>query len=155
MNTLKDNSGFTLIEALIAMMVLSIGILALSTMQISSVEGNATANRLTIADTVAGDCYEHLLSLPYDHDSLDGEAKSNPHSLNELPTPRPQLPANVSSVTWTVTEWSNEDGFNNDGDGLTDEDDERGVKGITLTVNYRDKRAKRLTITFLKTELYQ
>lgn len=62
-------NGFTLIEVMIAMLLLTIGILAAGTMQISSLDGNSRANRLTQASTWAGDKIEALMSRSYD-DSL-------------------------------------------------------------------------------------
>lgn len=46
---IKNQNGVTLIEALIAMMVLAVGILAVNAMHISSTRGNTSANKLTIA----------------------------------------------------------------------------------------------------------
>jgi len=153
MNHIKNSLGFTLIESLIAMLVLSIGILALNTMQISSIKGNATASKLTIADTVATDCYEHILNLPYTHTALD--PTGNPHFINDLPDPKPQLPSTISRVSWEVTEWIHPDLLDNDGDGEVDESDEWNIKGVRLTVDYVDKHTKDFTVIFIKTELYQ
>lgn len=44
---LTEQSGFTLIEVLIAVVIFTIGILSVNAMQISSIKGNATANRIT------------------------------------------------------------------------------------------------------------
>ncbi|MBV5329869.1 MAG: prepilin-type N-terminal cleavage/methylation domain-containing protein [Chlorobium sp.] len=57
-----NQDGFTLIEAMIAMMLLTIGILPLFTMQIRAINGNATANSLTGASTRALDQIEQILS---------------------------------------------------------------------------------------------
>ncbi|WP_027363110.1 prepilin-type N-terminal cleavage/methylation domain-containing protein [Desulfospira joergensenii] len=150
MNLLKDNQGFTLIEALMAMLVLTIGILALNSMQVSSTRGNSSANNLTVASSVAGDGFERLLNLDYDDSTMD--PAGNPHDETELTGY--QLPAGVASISWNVAEWTNTDGTDNDGDGTTDEADELNIKLVSLTVNYQDQQAKTLTINFLKSELY-
>lgn len=148
MTILKNDQGFTLIESLIAMFVLAIGILALNTMQISSIRGNTTANKLTVTSTLAGNSYERLLNISYDDSTMDTDPASNPHSDAELTGL--QLPSHVSSVSWNVTEWTNTDNLDNDGDGVTDESDELNIKAVTLNVNYRDRGTKTLTISFYK-----
>ncbi len=156
MNILKNTQGFTLIEALIAMIVLTIGILALNTMQITSILGNATANKLTIASATGSNSFERLLNLPYDHSALD--PAGNPHNETELTGL--QLPTGVTSISWNVTEWTNTDGLNNDGDkntdgtDKTDESDELNIKLVNLNVHYTNRLAKTLTISFYKSELF-
>lgn len=66
MITTTDQKGFTLIEALIAMVILSIGVFSLYSMQISSMEGNSRARRITETATWGGDRLETLMTLPYD-----------------------------------------------------------------------------------------
>lgn len=46
-NKFKDNSGFTLLEVLIAVVIFTIGILSVNAMQISSMKGNSTSSRIT------------------------------------------------------------------------------------------------------------
>ena len=65
MTTTTNQKGFTLIEALIAMVILSIGVFSLYSMQISSIEGNSRASRITEAATWGSDRLETLMSLPY------------------------------------------------------------------------------------------
>ncbi len=65
------DQGFTLIEALVAIVVLTIGILAVYSMQIASVKGNATASRLTSASSLAADRVERILVLDYEDDVVD------------------------------------------------------------------------------------
>lgn len=67
---IKQNSGFSLIEVLIAMTVFAIGVLALAQMQIVSMSGNSTARRITGAATLAEAKLEELKSLSYSHADL-------------------------------------------------------------------------------------
>lgn len=153
MKPLLTQKGFTLIEALVAIVILTIGILSLYTMQVSSINGNATANHLTVATSVANNCYERLWNTPYDDATMTDTAGAKTHTQAELAGL--SLPQGVTSVLWGVTTWTNGDGINNDGDGVTDEDDETNIKFVALDVNYTDKAvAKTMTVTFYKSELF-
>ena len=55
--------GFTLVEVLIAMVILSIGVMAIQVMQITSVKGNDSSNRLTEASTLASARIDVLYGL--------------------------------------------------------------------------------------------
>jgi prepilin-type N-terminal cleavage/methylation domain-containing protein len=145
---IKNQNGFTLIEAMIAMMVLAVGILAINTMHVSSTQGNTSASKLTIAGATGENIYETLTNQSYSDAVFDPGA----HTINDLAGF--VLPGSISAATWTVTQWSNTDGLDNDGDGDTDEDDENDIKFVTLTVTYTDAAAKTLTINFLKSEIY-
>jgi prepilin-type N-terminal cleavage/methylation domain-containing protein len=57
--------GFTLTEALVAMVVLSLGLLALESMHIAAIQVNTIASRLTQGTTLAQDRAEQLMALPY------------------------------------------------------------------------------------------
>ena len=50
---MPENKGFTLIEALFAIAIFSIGILAVSSMQISAINNNASARMRTEATMLA------------------------------------------------------------------------------------------------------
>lgn len=58
--------GFTLLEALIALLILGVGIMALSTLQLTAVKGNGQASRITSQTAYAVDAMERALALPYD-----------------------------------------------------------------------------------------
>lgn len=68
-----DDRGFSLIEVMIALFILSIGMLGAASMQIQSIHGNATANRMTEASVVASERAEILINLDFDSaDLVDG-----------------------------------------------------------------------------------
>ena len=71
-NLLSTQNGFTLIEAVVAMAILSIGIFALYSMQLTSIDGNARANYLTTASYWVSDKIEDIILMDYD-DLNDGD----------------------------------------------------------------------------------
>lgn len=67
----RDNEkGFTLIEVIVTVTILTIGLLAVASMQVSAIKGNTLALGLTEATTWASDQIEKLMILPYDHAEL-------------------------------------------------------------------------------------
>jgi type IV pilus assembly protein PilV len=66
----ENKNGFTLIEVLMAMVVLSIGILAISMMQIKAIEGNSEAYSRSVANNVGTTVIEELKRLPFDDSNL-------------------------------------------------------------------------------------
>ena len=66
----KDK-GFTLLEILIAISILTVGLLAVASMQISAMRANSFAGGVTEGTTWAGDQLEKLMARPYDDADLD------------------------------------------------------------------------------------
>lgn len=64
-------SGFTLIEVLIAVAIFTVGILAVNAMQISALKGNSTAYGISESTYWAASRLETLLGLDYDDAALD------------------------------------------------------------------------------------
>lgn len=69
----RNESGFTLIESMIAVFILTIGVMSLYAMQINAIDGNAKAIRVTHGTSWATDQIEHLITLPYDDPLLDDD----------------------------------------------------------------------------------
>jgi len=61
----KQDRGFTLIEVLVALGILAFGILAIASMQTTSLGGTSRSRNLTQATHVAMDQMEKLLPLSY------------------------------------------------------------------------------------------
>ena len=61
----ENHCGFTLLEVLLAMLVLAFGILAIGSMQVTSIRQNAYANQETAASVLARDRLEGLVALVY------------------------------------------------------------------------------------------
>lgn len=62
--------GFTLLEVLIALLIFSIGVLGVVTMQVYAVKTNAFSNDMTKGIEAASDAIERLMFIDYDNDSL-------------------------------------------------------------------------------------
>ena len=62
---LKEDRGFTLLEVIIAISILTFGILAVGAMQGAALRGNNFAYGRTSASTLAQDALEDLMALPY------------------------------------------------------------------------------------------
>ena len=110
--------GYTLIEVLIAIAIFSIGFLAIAAMQTTSVQGNASARRVTEATALAENQIESLLELPYDDNDLDPAL--NPHEVTQGPY----------TINWNVTD------SDLDADGAND----AKIISVTVNWNYRGNR---------------
>jgi len=67
---IKSEAGFTLIEVVVAIAILTFGLLAVASMQSSAIQGNYRARLQTEATTWAQDRMEKLLALPYSDPKL-------------------------------------------------------------------------------------
>lgn len=68
-NNSDNQSGFTILEVMIAIVILTIGILSVNVMQLSSIRGNHTANILTSETGWTSSIIEWILNSPYHTDS--------------------------------------------------------------------------------------
>jgi type IV pilus assembly protein PilV len=80
-----EKKGFSLIEVLICLVFLAIGLLAIASLQITSVRGNFFSNNLMQATYSAQDRLEFLKNLPMDDPSLGiGSHNDVPLILSDL-----------------------------------------------------------------------
>jgi len=115
------DTGFTLIEVLIAMTIFSIGMLAVASMQIASIGGNATSAGVTDATSQAVIQLEQFINGDYDTEVVSG---------TETVATTTQ-PITTYSITRTVTE---DDVFDN-------------TKTVVITVTWTDNgRQKQVTV---------
>jgi type IV pilus modification protein PilV len=89
---MHDEKGLTLLEVLVAMVVLSLGLLGLAKMQITAIQVNAASGRLTQGTAFAQDKVEQLMALPYDDAKLDTQVRTYTETR----------PAQGYTITWTV-----------------------------------------------------
>jgi len=78
---MKKQKGFTLIEVMIAMVVLLVGILGVMSMQYYSVSGNASSREMRIATGISQQLIEQLKATPYAE--LASGADPDPVPMNE------------------------------------------------------------------------
>ncbi len=141
-----SQGGFTLIEALIAIAVLSIGILVLSTMQTTAIQGNATANRISASTDWASDQAEQIFAWNFGDSRLVDTNTSN--GLDEVVNPDHSLPDNDDSVPYKngrlSVVWNVED-------GPVAEPDPDMTKMIRVIVYNQDQgSSKRVSFDYIK-----
>jgi len=101
---IDNTGGFTLIEVMIAIAVLTIGLLAIGSVQISAINGNNTGKMTSQAATFAADQLERLLALDFDDTQLDpGTDQRQEGSYNISWTIGNTATANTRLITVTVT----------------------------------------------------
>ena len=76
----NNQSGFTIIEVMIAVSIFAIGFLAISSLQYTASRNNRTASEVTLAVTIATDRLESLMALPFNHEDLDPALNPHPES---------------------------------------------------------------------------
>ena len=126
--TKRENRGFTLIEVLIAMAIFSIGILAIGSLQLISINSNASARMHTEGYTWVADRIEWLATLPYDDDDLTETVTDG--------VPHGPVAEGTYAISWTVQ----------------DDTPVVGAKTIRVTVTGANPRARPLSINYIKAQ---
>jgi len=122
---MKNQNGFTLVELLVAILLMTVGIFAVITMQTTSMNANSIAMRLSVASSLAQEALEDILSWPPDATNLRTAVEKekydlDPNSLSYSATipgagtykasytttigPATGIPSGVTRVTVTVTD---------------------------------------------------
>lgn len=97
-----NEQGFTIIEALIGIAIFSIGLLAIATLTISSINGNATARRVMESSAFASDRIERLMAVDYeDLESSPAPVREGGYTISWDVTDNAPM-ANVKTVRVTV-----------------------------------------------------
>lgn len=84
------SEGFTLLELMIALFVLSFGLLGLAAMQAIAVKGSASGERLSIANNLVRDAAERIAKNSASSGAYDGmntSTGSRPNCPNLIPPP--------------------------------------------------------------------
>lgn len=93
-----SQDGFSLIEALIAMVVLSLGLLGLAGLQISSLKYNQTAMLRSKAVTLAYDMQERVRASGQDFTATPFAAYANTQIANWQGDVAAQLPGGIGAI---------------------------------------------------------
>jgi type IV pilus assembly protein PilV len=107
--TVKSKEGFTLIEIMIALVVLSIGLIALAGLQMSAMRGNTLSKRMTTAVSIANARIEQIKNMPYANiqsESSTQVTESNMTFTRQVTVSNDIPVANTKTVNVTVT-WKN------------------------------------------------
>ena len=113
--------GFTLLEVIVAISILTFGLLAVASMQMTAIRGNYNASNITEATTVAQDRLENLMGLLYSDQLLaPGTDKSDP------------APPSPSGYTITYD--------------VLDKNPILNTRLITVTVQWQDKSVQKQTV---------
>lgn len=99
----RQSRGFTLVEVMIALVILAIGLLGLAGLQIVSTKSNSFSNQMTIATTITQDKLEELRNLSYTHGDL-APTGGTPHQDSANPLKPPGDMGFYFDRSWTVSE---------------------------------------------------
>jgi len=117
---LSCESGFTLIEVLIALTVFAIGLLALAGMQITGIQGNSSAQSITAKVALADGVIDEFLAMDGGDSQLTNEVTDSP-----WPTATDVVIEGAGTCSATVTV---------DADPVIDGTTHTGLSMITVTV---------------------
>jgi type IV pilus assembly protein PilV len=115
--------GFTLLEVIVAISILTFGLLAVASMQMTAIRGNYNASNITEATTVAQDRLENLMGLLYSDPLLDPG--------NYLSDPNPPSPPGYT-ITYVVLD--------------TPPNPMTNTRLIAVTVKWQDKGVQKQSV---------
>ncbi len=99
------NAGFTLVESMLTLAIMSMGLLALAGLQITALRGNALSRRMTTAVSIAEQRLEQLKNTSYTNIQAEAVAQvtaSNLHFTRQVTVTNGPLP-NTKSVSVLVS----------------------------------------------------
>ena len=124
-----DDRGFTFVELLIVIAIFAIGILAVASMQVTSINTNASARMSGEATALAANQLETLMASGYTDDALN--PAFNPHKIVE----------GAYTINWIVTD------SDIDGDGTNES------KTVFVTVRCDNPNARDVNMQYIIHEL--
>ena len=124
-----DDRGFTFVEVLVVIAIFSIGVLAVASMQVTSIHANASARMFGEATALAANQLETLMASDYTDDALNPAL--NPHEIVQ----------DAYTINWVVTD------SDIDGDGTNES------KTVFVTVRCANPKAKDVSMQYIIHEL--
>lgn len=107
--SLRNEKGVTLLEVLVAMIILAFGVLSLAPMIVISMIGNSYSNQVTIADAIAQDRLEEIKTwsevdpIPYSETISNIQGIFTRETLIDDSTTDASIPAGVYEIQVTVS----------------------------------------------------
>lgn len=162
MNTNTSQKGFTLVEVLIALTILSVGILGIAGLAGTAVKTSGHSQAMTQANNLAQKKLEALLSVDY----LNLEVDDSTSPITELRRDCTQTSAAINRPVYTCTPttatetvgtrsfgWSYTVTYIDvNGNGVANQNQD-GLKRVDVTVSWTDaiwKATKSLTVTTMR-----
>ncbi len=96
------SKGFTLIEMLISLVILSIAFLALAGLMVQTTRNNSFGGRMTEAATLAQDKLEELRSLSWNTITPGGDEKTGSMGTKYTRTWRVETEGNLKTIEVTI-----------------------------------------------------
>lgn len=142
---LKNQAGFSLLEVLIALVILSIGVLATTKMQLAFMQGNAKANIITTGTAQAQEKIEELLSISFDDTALDDTTGDGAAGINNVDGAADHTEIKQEDIGRTYTFFWN----------VANNTPSTGIKEINVIVRWDDEKnvQREVNYTFYRTEL--
>ena len=103
--SIGPNAGFTLVESMLTLAIMSVGLLALAGLQITALRGNDLSRRMTTAIAIAEQSIEQLKNTPYTNIQTEAASEvtaSNLHFTRQVTVTNGPLP-NTKSVSVLVS----------------------------------------------------
>ena len=103
--SIGPNAGFTLVESMLTLAIMSVGLLALAGLQITTLRGNALSRRMTTAVSIAEQRIEQLKNTSYTNIQAEAATQvsaSNLHFTRQVTVTNGPLP-NTKSVSVLVS----------------------------------------------------
>ena len=79
----ENNKGFTVVELMVAVVIMVIAFAGLATMEVACINGNSIASNVTSGITLAQDKMEDLMSLDLNDPELDDNNTNNNGDLRD------------------------------------------------------------------------
>lgn len=147
----RRTGGFSLIEVLIALMILSVGTLGIAAMMAASLKSKNSAYSRTQANHLAYTILDRMranraTAIQHGYDIALGATAVHPPSGDCIGTAANCSPAEIADLD--LTQWKDSlVGILPSGDGSIQTVDRNQITEVTITIQWNDRRARQTTET--------